>query len=82
MKDIHALWANVWAVIMYFYTSIHALLGSKGCNPTCTVVKVGGSLDQGSAAEVTHLGLNQPPVFSSASSKVCRDGMPKSMQTW
>ena len=26
LKSIHAQWANVWAVIMYLYTSIHALL--------------------------------------------------------
>ena len=25
-RVIHALWANVWAVIIYFYTPIHALL--------------------------------------------------------
>ena len=40
------------------------LLGSKDCNPIATVVKVGGSLGQGPATEVTHLGLNQPPAFS------------------
>ena len=28
-------------------------------------VQVGGSVDQGPATEVTHLRLNQPPVFSS-----------------
>ena len=27
------------------------------------VVKVGGGTDQGSATEVTHLRLDQPPVF-------------------
>ena len=30
-----------------------------------TVVKVGGGTGQGPATEVTHLRLNQPPVFSS-----------------
>ena len=25
-ENIHALLANLWAVIMYFYTSIHAIL--------------------------------------------------------
>ena len=30
-----------------------------------TVVKVGGSTGQDPATEVTHLRLNQPPVFSS-----------------
>ena len=28
-----------------------------------TVVKVGGGIGQGPATEVTHLRLNQPPVF-------------------
>ena len=36
-ENIHAQRANVWAVIIYFYTPIHALLelalSSKGCNP-------------------------------------------------
>ena len=31
-----------------------------------TVVKVGGGIGQDPATEVTHLRLNQPPVFSSA----------------
>ena len=31
----------------------------------CTVVKVGGGTGQDPATEVTHLRLNQPPVFSS-----------------
>ena len=57
LNNIHALWGNVWAVIMYFYTNIHALLrcGKSGrqFRPT------------GPATEVTHLGLNQTPVFSS-----------------
>ena len=30
-----------------------------------TVVKVGGGIGQDPATEVTHLRLNQPPVFSS-----------------
>ena len=30
-----------------------------------TVVKVGGGTGQGPATEMTHLRLNQPPVFSS-----------------
>ena len=30
-----------------------------------TVVKVGGDIGQDPATEVTHLRLNQPPVFSS-----------------
>ena len=29
------------------------------------MVKLGGSLGQGPATEITHLGLNQPPVFPS-----------------
>ena len=29
-----------------------------------TVVKVGGGIGQDPATEVTHVGLNQPPVFS------------------
>ena len=29
------------------------------------LVKVGGSLGQGPTTEVTHLGINQPRVFSS-----------------
>ena len=32
-----------------------------------TVVKVGGGIGQDPATEVTHLRLNQPPVFSSIS---------------
>jgi len=32
-----------------------------------TVVKVGGGTGQDPATEVTHLRLNQPPVFSSVS---------------
>ena len=36
----------------------------KGCIIS-TVVKVGGGIGQGPATEVTHLRLNQPPVFSS-----------------
>ena len=32
------------------------------------LVKVGGSLGRGPAIEVTHLGLNQPPIFSSVKS--------------
>ena len=39
------------------------------CNYSCligTVVKVGGGIGQDPATEVTHLRLNQPPVFSSA----------------
>ena len=35
------------------------------------MVKVGGSLGQGPATEVTHLGLNQPPVFSSYTYSEC-----------
>ena len=30
-----------------------------------TVIKMGGGTGQGPATEVTHLRLNQPPVFSS-----------------
>ena len=30
-----------------------------------TLLKVEGSLGQGPATEVTHCGLNQPPIFSS-----------------
>ena len=35
----------------------------KDCN-LYTVVKVGGGTGQGPATEVTHLRLNQPPVFT------------------
>ena len=34
-----------------------------------TVVKVGGGIGQDPATEVTHLRLNQPPVFSSVNLK-------------
>ena len=40
--NIHALWANVWAVIIYFYTSIHALL-ELWVVKAVTMVKVGDS---------------------------------------
>ena len=66
LKNIHALWANGWAVIMYFLHKYRCLiwaLSSNGCNYPYTVIKVGGSLYQGPATEVTHLGLNQPPVL-------------------
>ena len=57
LDNIHALCANVWAVIIYFYTRIHAILELG------IALQVGGSLGQGPATEITHLGLNQPPVF-------------------
>ena len=39
---------------------------NKGCNLAIyTVVKVGGGTGQDPATGVTHLRLNQPPVFSS-----------------
>ena len=41
--------------------SIHDLLSAQRLQ-AYTVVKVGGSVDQGPATEVTHLRLNQPPV--------------------
>ena len=34
------------------------------------MVKVGGSLGQGPATEITHLGLNQPAVFSALSERI------------
>ena len=54
-------WVNFWAVFMYFCANIHALLKvwiQKGC-----VKNVGGGIGQDFATEVTHLGLNQPPIF-------------------
>ena len=36
-----------------------------------TVVKVGGGIGQDPATEVTHLRLNQPPVFTSVASSIC-----------
>ena len=35
------------------------------------MVKVGGGTGQDPATEVTHLRLNQPPVFSSVASSIC-----------
>ena len=35
-----------------------------------TVENVGGGIGQDPATEVTHVGLNQPPVFSSVESSV------------
>ena len=37
---------------------------------TYTVEIVGGSIGQGPATEVTYLGLNQPPFFSSVGNEV------------
>lgn len=37
---------------------------------TYTVENVGGSIGQGPATEVTYLGLNQPPFFSSIGNEV------------
>ena len=42
-----------------------------------TVVKVGGGTGQDPATEVTHLRLNQPPVFSSESTSVCENPLNK-----
>ena len=36
---------------------------AKAIISPCTVLKVGGSIGQGPATEVTYLGLNQAPVF-------------------
>ena len=55
----HALRANVLAAIMYFYTSIHALLELWVVKAVHAVVKVG----QGPATEATHLGLKSTPSF-------------------
>ena len=59
---------SLWALFMYFYTSIHALLElwvHRSCNSTRG--KSGRwYMGHCPATEVTHLGLNQPPVFSSA----------------
>ena len=69
LKNIHAVWANVWAVIIYFYTHVHALLDLWVVKvvPTLHVVKVGDSLGQGPAIEIANpcYRLNQLPVFSS-----------------
>ena len=51
---------SVWAV------SIHAV--HQGCNST--LVKVGSGMGLGPATEVTHLRLNQPPVFFSVCDNV------------
>ena len=53
-ENIHAVWVNLWAVFMYFYTNIHALL-----NFECT--KGDRRYGQGLATEVTNL---RPPIFS------------------
>ena len=65
-ENIHTLWWTSWWCL---------------CNYSClieytkaviyTVVKVGGGKGHGPATDVTHLRLNQPPVFSSAFSGVC-----------
>ena len=42
--------------LLHTYSCLIGTLSSKGCNPS--VVKVVGSLDQGPATEIIHLGLN------------------------
>ena len=49
-EEYSVLWANLWAIFMYFYTSIHALLGdfeyTKAVSYPYTVAKVGGGIGQ------------------------------------
>ena len=52
---------NVISVALW----IHLGPGSGPPPVAYTVVKVGGGTGQDPATEVTHLRLNQPPVFSS-----------------
>ena len=54
---------------MCFCTTIHTLLELEYTKAAIyTVENVGGGIGQDSVTEVTHLGLNQPPVLSSDSS--------------
>ena len=52
-------------LLVHTYSCLTETLSSKGCSPTLrqTLEAVGGSL--GAGTEITHFGLDQPPVFFS-----------------
>ena len=56
--------------VYVFLCNYSCLIGTFTKAVIYTVVKMGGGMGQDPATEVTHLRLNQPPVFSSSVPKL------------